>query len=125
MIRMNGPVIERRRRGGALTTGLDMVHLARWLALTLDIGWRSRWWSSSRCGWQDRRSAVMSCVRCVALQEFHCTNDQQYQWPCPFEARATQIVEQEQDTDRDHDGRPHDASHLASVAGARDAFGAE
>src|ERR1700726_1226054 len=103
MIRMNGPVIERRRRGGA-TTGLDMVHLTGWRHRNIWIGRR---WHGRLNRWRrkDRWPSNVSCLRRITLQELYGSDDQQDQRPGPFERRPMEVVHQEQDPDRDHDGR--------------------
>src|SRR5579864_249512 len=114
MIRTNGPVIERRFLG--VTTGLDIAHLARGPIRV--VHWRS--WR--RCGprrWQHGRPANVPCLRCVALQQLHAANHQQDQWPRPLKTRAMELIQQEQYAQRNHDGRPHDAAHLAAVTRAR------
>src|SRR5713226_2081981 len=105
MIKTIGPAMERRRRG--TTTGLDISHLIgrRWRA-----GLRNRRHPRARRRKRHRRDMVFG--RCRVLKDLYESDHDQNQWPGTFEVGAiySEIIEQEQDSERHQDHRSSDMS---------------
>src|SRR5579863_10193982 len=146
MISTTGPAKDRARRGGSPGLGiptfggmpgfgvpgvpkldvpkLDMVHLVRGWRLfrtRLDrrrrlVRWRA--WRSER-----RQRTDVSLRRSIALYQLDHADDQQNRGPGAMEFKASDVLEQQKNTHRDQDRRPHQFAGAATLTLTKSAVG--